>query len=759
MVHTPSHDVVYARVRRTVWMAVAAVFCAAAPQPVRAFGENTPGLFLERKTTNPGGMLRPKGKKASQHANEAPVVLIADEMGYDQEHGIVVARGHVEIEQGGAMLFAEQVTYFQKRGLVVAEGNVSALQPSGDVIFSERAELNEALKTGVIDAFRARLSDDSVLVAKRAHKVSDTLTTLDKVAYTPCDICETIAPFWQLSANDVRIDQRDESVVYHDATLEFGGVPVFYSPYLSHPTPDAEARSGFAAPQYGANGNLGTFVRVPYYWRIDHDKDITLTPWYTTTEGAVLQGDYRQLTDRGEYNFQGSATNPERLDNSGAAIGGNELRGHLFARGSEAIGEQSQVGFDIKRTTDDTFLRRYGLGDQRVLFSRLFAETADGRNMAMVQGLAIQGLRATDNADTTPFVVPAVQAYYETRPNRWGLRYHVAGDLQSLTRDEGVSQRRASFTTGASLPYVTSGGHILTSTVNVRQDVYQNEDLKINGVVRGDSATALRTLPQLAVEWRYPLIQRFSPGTMTVEPLVLAVAQSQGGNPADISNEDSRLLELTDTNIFALNRVAGLDVVDSGSRVAYGGRAQYLFNDGTSFDGLLGQSFNNDKSTPFPNSTEAGSNYSDYIGRLAYQVDPVRLAYRFALDKSGFTPHRNEFSFAFSRPWFWAMTSYRSLTNNRFLNDSQEGQLDAGLPLNENWSIRAGTRRNFELDKFVTASSGITYKNECFHIGLDAVRVFTQDRDVEPVTQFMLRIALKNLGEFGGLGGSIGGVQ
>ena len=90
------------------------------------------------------------------------------------------------------------------------------------------------------------------------------------------------------------------------------------------------------------------------------------------------------------------------------------------------------------------------------------------------------------------------------------------------------------------------------------------------------------------------------------------------------------------------------------------------------------------------------------------------------------------------------------MDHNPYLNEDKEGTLNGTLPLTENWSVHGGVWRNFELNEFVSGNSGIVYKNECFNITFDATRVFSHDRDVQPVTQYLLRIAFKHLGEFGG---------
>ncbi len=713
-----------------------------------------PGEFLSQPTVQPTVVSRP----APKNGEGEPVVLAAEEVTYDQKEEVVVARGKVEIVQGDNVVMADQVTYYMKRDEVVAEGNVSMLQPSGDVYFSNRAQLNNALKTGVIDNFKARLADNTVFVADRAVKESAAVTKLSNASYTPCTICETAAPFWQLNADDATVDEKEERITYHGATLEFGGFPVLYTPYLSHSTPDAGARSGILMPQYIGSSNIGSVIRVPYYWRIHHDKEAVITPWISSEEGFLLQGGYRQLKDNGAYKFDATATLPEKRDTLGNQIGGSEFRGHLFAQGAEELNDISRVGFDIARASDDTFLRRYRLGDQPTLFSRFFYEAAEGRNYALAQGLAIQGMRATDDKHTTPFVLPALQAYYESAPDAHNIRYHAAGDVQALARDQGIDQRRISMTAGASLPYVTSGGHVFTGTLNVRQDLYQTDNVPINGSAQTRDHTNYRILPQMALEWRYPLIQQFGKGSWMVEPLALGILQSSKGNPVTISNEDSHLLELTDTNLFSLNRMPGLDVVDSGPRVAYGARSQFLFGDGTALEGLVGQSYNPDSSTPFPNSTTPDEDLSDLIGRVAYNVAPLTFSYRFALDKDTYKAHRNEFGFQFGKPWLTFGASYRSIDNNQFLVSSEEGQAAMSLPLTDRWSIHTEARRNFTIDEFVSAGGGILYKNECFNLLLDTQRNFSRDRDIEPTTTYMLQIALKNLGEFG-YGGTFSGAS
>lgn len=705
---------------------------------------------LPSKALFPRTAIPKEPSAALKPSTNEPVSIEADAMGYDKDTQIAVAIGHVTVVQGSYVMNADKLVYDQKSDTVEAIGNVSVLQPTGDVYFSDHAVLSDNMKHGVAYAFKARLSDNSVMASREARKVSESVTTLTDAVYSPCRLCDDAAPFWQIKASRVRMDQRSEQIEYEDAQIDMFGIPTIYSPYLRQPTPKATAKSGFLPATYGTSVNLGASVRIPYYWRISPDKDLTVTPWIFSDENPLLQGEYRQLTDHGDYNMHFTATEPQRRDNAGNVVSGTEFRGNVTAKGTEKLSDYSRVGFDINRTSDDTYLRRYGLGYDSVLFSTLYAETAQQRNMASIQAIGIQGLRVGDDPKTTPLVAPTIDGYYETKPLDNGMRFHVSGNAQSLTREIGSNQRRISLTGGATYPYVMDNGQVFNAAANLRQDLYDLDHVPVEGKPTLFNGTATRTIPQAALQWRYPWIRLQGGDAVTIEPLVLAVAQPDGGNPPEITNEDSKLLELNDTNLFDIDRVPGYDVVDSGDRMAYGFRTEYLLEGGEAIDGLLGQNYSFSSATPYPNSTSPGKNSSDIIGRVGFHLPPLDVAYRFALNDRDLSAHRNQLSVSFTKPWLTLNTAYNSVNDNQYLPNSRQLDINGKVPLTDEWSLYASGSRDLELDRMINAGGGLIYHNECFDLTLDGLRSYTRDRDVGRDTRFTFRVGFKNLGVFGG---------
>lgn len=182
------------------------------------------------------------------------VLMNADNLVYDENTGIVTARGNVELTQGGRMLVADLISYDQNTDTVTASGNISLVEPSGEVIFSNYAVLENELKTGFIENLRVLMTDGSRLAANRAQRSAGERKTMEKAVFSPCAPCRedpTRAPLWQIKANQVVHNETRKDIEYRDAVLEFAGIPVMYTPYMVHPEKQPGANPGHGTTPAG----------------------------------------------------------------------------------------------------------------------------------------------------------------------------------------------------------------------------------------------------------------------------------------------------------------------------------------------------------------------------------------------------------------------------------------------------------------------------------------------------------------------------
>ena len=679
-----------------------------------------------------------------------PVLLSAGDIRYEQDSGIVTASGGVEVTAGERILLADRVRYDANTDVVSAEGNVSVLETDGSVFFAERIELSDQLKNGFIRGFRALLSDDSRMAANSVRRVDGNRTEMTRAVYSPCKICDEDMerpPLWRIRASKVVHDQEEQTINYRNARLEFFGIPVAYTPYFSHPDPTVDRKSGFLVPTYGRSTQIGTTIEVPYFLNLAPNRDVTLTPLLTSKEGPVMGGEFRQRTPNGRFQLNGSFTRPDRRNEDNIKTGNKQWRSHIQANGDFDIDETWRWGFSGARSSDDTYLRRYNFNSSDTLTSNLFVEGFGGRSYASANAWAFQGLRAEDDPGQTPLILPMLDYNFISNPDMFGGTFRFDANALSLSRNEGRDSRRLSLRSDWQTPRVGSLGDIWRFSADVRADGYWVSDAtnsSRNGFVS-------RLVPQLAIDWRWPLGRAEAGSRQVVEPLAAFIISPYGGNPSNIPNEDSQNFEFDDTNIFSTNRFPGLDRIEGGPRLNYGVRYGLYANGGGSLTALIGQTLRLRADDTFAPQTGLENARSDFVGRIDLSPSPFLSFYnRFRLDRDALSIRRNEITTTFGTPDYNANITYvtleRELTADE-LTDGEEINLAGNARLSRYWRATAQTRRDLGDDGGTLNSGiGLVYEDECFNVSINFNRDFTRDRDVQPSSSATLRIRLKHLG-------------
>jgi len=682
---------------------------------------------------------------------ELPILLSADEMSYDRQAGLIVAKGHVEASQDDQVLLADQITYNQHKDVLTATGHISLLEPDGTVLFGDHMELTGDLKDGIIENLGAILTDNSRFAASGARRSNATILELTNAVYSPCNLCvedPTRPPLWQIRAVKVIHDSKRKTVEYKDAWLEVWGVPVAYTPYFVHPDPSVKRQSGFLTPSIGNSSDLGFVARVPYYIDIAPDKDATLTPIITTEEGPVMAAEYRQHFGPGPLELSGSITRDSQED----------IRGHIRAKGRFDIDPTWRWGLDVNRATDDTYMRRYGFGivdpffgTNDTLTSQLFAEGFRRRNYASARAFAFQGLRINDDPGMSPLVLPLLEYNHVGEADRFGGRTNLDVNLLALTRSEGTDTRRLAVNAGWQVPRLGPLGSVYTLSASLRGGLYHvNKQSLGNG--NTFSGVTGRLVPQVALDWRLPFIRDSGRVYQIVEPIAEAVVSPNGGNPDKIPNEDSVDFVFDDTNLFTTNRFTGHDRVEGGTRFNYGLKWGAYGQGGGSTTVLVGQTFRVRADNTFGQGSGLEDNFSDLVGKI--HVVPsnfLDLLYRTRLSKDNFEPKRNELRLSGGPQALRVSTSYIFFDRKEGseFTGREEVALGMGAQLTRYWRANLSGVRDLAGDEMRSLGARLTYEDECCVFSTSLTRTFFQDRDLKPTDAIIFRVLFKTLGEVG----------
>lgn len=711
-------------------------------------------------------------------ASDTPVLFSADEVQYDQELGLTVAKGNVELDQGEQILLADTVSYNQRTDTVTAAGHVSLLQPTGDVIFGDFVELHDDMRDGFIKDIRLLLSDRSRLAGNTARRVGGVRTVIRRAVYSPCELCQDDprrAPVWQIKAEEVVHDKELQLVEYHDAVMEIDGVPVLWAPYFSHPDPSVKRASGFLPPTVGGGGALGFHATIPYYWAIAPDKDATFRPMLTTGAGVVLDGQYRQRFSNGVMQNEGSIEGGSgRETRSAANIGPTTgvIRGHVNGTGEWDLNDSWRTGYLVQRATDQSYMLRYHFPTPpNYLTSHLYAENFGDNAYGVISGSAYQSLNPAYGNSNEPIALPSASYQWTLDPDRLGGRWSFIGSALNLFHHTGPEVRRVS--TGAQwrVPFDGMIGDRFTFAASLRTDGYSADHVALSPNFttvpnflgtnvalpnnQGTTATwAGRVFPQAALTWRYPLVRANRDGSALFEPIAAAIAGPNGANSSRIPDEDSQGFEFDETSLFVPNRLPGYDRVDSGQRFDYGIHGALNSKSYGDWDTLVGQSYRMQRNSVFETGSGLENRLSDIVGRLVLTPSELLdLTYRFRLDKHDFAARRQEVGLTAGPESLRLGASFISIAPISGPNSVPTGdQVSATITaqLTRYWSI-ALTDTRFVATGGATINSGVvlTYRDDCFAVATSLTQSGIRVGDVRPGVSVFLTLVFKNLGEVG----------
>lgn len=696
------------------------------------------------------------------HLSKDPVLLNADRVTYDQKTKMATALGKVEISQGERLLRADKVVYDQQRNIVSAEGNVAILEENGHVSFADRAEVTSDLKQGFVNQLRILLADNSRFAAQEGERVDGRYIILRRATYSACDLCKedpTKPPFWQLRAARVTHDNESKRIIYRDASLEFGGVPVLFSPYFSHPDPTVKRKTGFLTPVVGKNSNLGAYVTAPYYIDLAPDKDMTLAPTISDKDGFQFAGEYRERFAHGQMKFNGSAVVADRI-NDQDTLEKNQLRGHLFGDVRFDIGPSYRAGANIGFTSDKSYLYRYRIPTTDVLENRAYLERFGGRNYLDTDLYYFQDLRPGER-QIEPVTLRAQYSALGAPGKTLGGRWEINASGVSLTRDDsivspvkrGPDSRRASLSGGWERRMISDFGLVSTFSGKVYSDLFwsnrvQDPDDPANHF---RDSYAYRLFPLGSMMFSYPLARQGEHWQQVIEPIVSITASPRRSIDSHIANEDSQNVEFDETNLFAANRYSGLDRFETGVRATYGVRTAAYGDNGGRYEIMLGESYRLNRDDNFLPSSGLREKLSDYVGQIDVQPAPWFGAnYGFQLNEETFQPRRSEANLFAGEPWLRPFVNYLSVDSDTAGQiGSTIAELTYGFSSNftRYWTFTTYQRRALKTDPGPrTTGMALAYQDECATISLSGSKDQISRPDLNSGTSFMLSVYLRNLG-------------
>ncbi len=762
----------------------------------------------------------PTKPKPPPAQNNGQMLVQATELDYDYNNSRVSAVGNVQIFYNGTSVEADKVIYDQKTKRLHAEGNIRMTDADGKITYANILDLSDDYRDGFVDSLRVDTADATRMAASRADRTKGNYTVFENGVYTACAPCREDPkkpPLWQVKGARIIHDQTEKMLYFEDARLEFYGVPLAYMPFFSTPDPTVKRKSGFLMPYVTSYNPFGVGVEVPYYFALAPNYDLTLSPRFTTRQGVLVQGEFRQRLLDGAYQIR--AYGIDQLDQKVFAgqPGDRQFRGGFDTQGQFALNDKWVWGWDGVLVSDYYFFSDYRLkqySDPLQSFLSLPTEaisqlylTGVG-NRSYFDARAVHYLSFSGNQSQVPIIAPVIDYSNVINHSVIGGEFSYKFNFTNLTRDQaqfdpistlantsflclptsadpmartpnncllrGVPGTYTRLTAEAQWrkSFTDSYGQIWTPFASLRADAI-NADISnqpgVSNFLQPGNASTVRFMPAVGLEYRYPFINVQPWGTTTIEPIAQVIIRPNESYAGKLPNEDAQSLVFDATNLFSVDKFSGYDRVEGGGRANVGVKATTQFDQGGSINFLFGQSYHlfglNSFAVADLTNTGVDSGLqrkqSDYVTSINYSPNSIfTFSTRARFDDETLTVQRFEAEgrASFSR---WSASvlygDYAAQPDLGYLT-RRRGILGSGsVKIASNWVVQGAARWDLESNEINQYTIGAGYVDDCFVLGLNYVTSYTYSAGSTPPQlnhSFMLQLGLRTLGQTRGGNGA-----
>lgn len=579
-------------------------------------------MHIDRKLHATGNASITRGKQT----------ISGDDINYDMQNDQLHVKGNAKIQLGNGelagpeikMRLSDNVGEIKNASVKLTKsvpGPQSLLAPASSEQFAKKLGTLQSPQIGGYSSHALETESES------AHQQSDKPSTIRSLQTTSArgdadlilfegqdkkrlknaryTTCEAGNNDWYIKAKEMELNDFSESGEAKNAYIEFKGMPLVYTPWISF-SYNNQRKSGFLAPTYGTTSRSGFELMVPYYWNISPNMDATLGVRALGKRGAQYQGEFRYLNE----NFSGIANGEFLPDDSQT----NENRYFFSLKHQHNLGSGWSAGYSVERVSDDQY------------FSDLSTRIVTTSRVLLPQQLNLNYSNETwrFNALTQKFQTLDNASYpYERLPefNLIGNKYYgnfntnlytQAVSFQStnpnVTQPEGT---RVTLYPSVSYEFTKSYGFI-TPKIGVHHSQYQLNNIANN------LESQHRTLPIFSLDSGLYFDRDMSFGgekfTQTIEPRAYYL-YIPDKNQSNIPIFDTSEADLNFTSLFSENQYTGNDRINDAEQLSVGITTRFIDADGAQrISASVGQRYYYaDQVVTLPGATTRERNSSDII--------------------------------------------------------------------------------------------------------------------------------------------------
>ena len=645
------------------------------------------------------------------------IIINADEILLLDNGNKIKASGNITIKTQEFDSASDNSTYDKELNQITSLGNIIIKDNLNNYYYFDYLTTDKNFETALGSNVKVRTSDNARIVGKSFSRQKSNFNQINNASYTPCLSENYIiknCPGWKLDAKKVIHDTEKKTIYYENTVLSILNIPILYTPFFSHPDPSVKKKSGILMPIITSDNTLGTTLSVPLFYNIANNYDVTITPTIQTKADDYYSLNYRHLTENHMFNLESSISSNE--SNTGT-------KNHIFIDGN-VKNPFGKFEYKIQTSNNDTYLRKNQINDLTILRSGLSFTKEMQNSYLDFKSHSYKHLNNEPN-QKWEYIYPSINYnvynYNDPFLNRsWEVKNAF---LNYRDIDKNYKQEISS--------EIISNNTIVLKNIGLRfENVLQNRVIYFNDTE--NDFNQVRVFPQLSSKISFPLIKNDSIKSQILEPVLMPIIAPYNNyrNDQNVSN----------SNIFSLNRETSLSQWESGPRLNYGLNWLVSYDD-LAINTNVGQSLKLNKE-----SDESKEEKSDYF--ITNIIDFKSFGYiktDLTIDSENIYLKDNNINTSINIGNIKFGFDYDYESNNR-TKTSEQISIGTKIRLREDINLIASIRKDLMKEKSIGNAVGIHYENDCLAINFDYFKDFTAVGDIKDSHGFSFTITLKPFG-------------
>ena len=704
-----------------------------------------------------------KTKKNSKYRDKKGNKIDADSFFYDLNIKKIIATNNVKYEEiNGNIFYFSEFEYFENLNKGFGR-NVKALMADKSSFESEYLKIDNNSGVIVINSDQKKINFFEKIKTLFSKDNKYTTCKDNKNSQNIKEQC----PDWSLSTFETRHDSK-KKMVYHDhAIIKIRNIPVFYTPYFSHPDPSEKRKSGFLPVSTKNFTYLGRTLKSPYFWAIDKNSDLTFTPIFYNNENDIYLTEYRKQSNNSsiiiDTSYSSGYRDINKTSNDGTSLNRtNGSRSHFLlnflASYEDIFFENNDVQLDIQRVSQKNYLEVNQINtnlvkqDIATLNNKFILSSYEKNKKFKISANIFENLK-NDNPNTKyQYIFPLIE--YDNFFEKFGnfFKSYNSVEYQNVGGDSNFSNQiniLSSESKKKIFKEIGISNTIKTQIANINS--YNDNILNSKENLNSDLFTTI------AIENSLPLIKINKIENKEEIIIPKLFSKYSTGSMSNASNVN-KILNYKD--IYSLNRLDSKTNIETGGSIGYGieynlnkknNNNQSIFQTNLS----IGQILNEKTKIEMPNNSSLNNKSSDIVGAFKFNINE---------NKKNNLEKKNEFEFSYNFNISNNINQIQkndiklSLANeNHLLNASfyelnnigSEHYLDLNYKKNifNNINFGIGGRKNLNLDYTENNFIETTYDSDCLQVGIKLEKQFYADQDLRSSNNLIFFITLKPFGK------------